>query len=148
MSGRTESKVSERMTSEEKALVRETWNKLAPVADVVAQRFYLRLFEVDPATRQLFRTTDLSDQRRKLIKALSFVVQGLDQLHTIAPLLSELGRRHAGYGVAERHYDSVGEALLWAFEHSLAVEWTSETSSAWARAYALVAGFMRGTECG
>ena len=132
------------MTPEQKMLVRRTWKSLAPIADLVAARFYQRLFAIDPTTPQLFETTDLSNQNRKLVKALTVVVGGLDQLETVAPILSDLGRRHIEYGVTERHYDSVGKALLWALEHALGLEWTSEIEDAWTHAYALVANTMRG----
>jgi hemoglobin-like flavoprotein len=34
-------------------------------------------------------------------------------LDQIVPAVQALGRRHAGYGVREPHYATVGEALLW-----------------------------------
>jgi hemoglobin-like flavoprotein len=134
------------MTPEQKMLVRKTWKTLAPEADRVAARFYQRLFAIDPTTPQLFAATDPSNQSQKLVKALTVVVQGLDQLETIAPILSDLGRRHSGYGITERHYESVGKALLWALEHALGLEWTSDIENAWAHAYALVANTMRGRQ--
>ena len=57
------------MSPEQKALVKETWQKAAPTADAVARLFYDRLFEIDAATRSLFKKTDLTEQRRKLIQA-------------------------------------------------------------------------------
>jgi hemoglobin-like flavoprotein len=144
MGSRTQSSWCDEMTTEESTLVRQTWSNLAPLADLVAARFYHRLFAIDPTTRTLFENTDLSDQHRKLVKALTVVVQGLDRLEMITPILSDLGRRHIGFGVTERHYDSVGTALLWALEQTLDSEWTSAVSDAWSRAYALVADIMRG----
>jgi hemoglobin-like flavoprotein len=40
-------------------------------------------------------------------------VDSLDRLDELAPKLTSLGRRHAGYGVREAHYETVGAALLW-----------------------------------
>jgi hemoglobin-like flavoprotein len=67
-------------------------------------------------TRLLFKTTNLADQRQKLIQALTVVVQGLDHLEALVPAFTDLGRRHARYGVMAGHYDAVGAALLWTLE--------------------------------
>ena len=48
------------MSPEEKALVKETWQKVLPVADTAARLFYDRLFEIDATTRPLFQTTNLT----------------------------------------------------------------------------------------
>ena len=56
------------MSPEHKALVKETWRKVAPMADAAARLFYDRLFEIDATTRPLFMATDLAEQRGKLIR--------------------------------------------------------------------------------
>ena len=83
------------------------------MADAAARLFYDRLFEIDATTRPLFKATDLTEQRRKLIQALTMVVQGLDHLEALVPTIADLGRRHAQFGVTDAHYDAVGAALLW-----------------------------------
>ena len=79
------------MSPEQKALVKETWRKVAPMADKAARLFYDRLFEIDATTPPLFKTTNLAEQRRKLIQALTVVVQGLDHLEELVPTLADLG---------------------------------------------------------
>ena len=131
------------MSPEQKALVKESWRKVAPMADAAARLFYDRLFEIDSTTRPLFQI-DLADQRRKLIQALTMVVQGLDHLETLVPTIADLGRRHAQFGVTDAHYDTVGAALLWTLEQGLGSAWTPEVKVAWSCAYALLADVMRG----
>jgi len=131
------------MSPEEKVLVQETWQKVLPIADTAAHLFYDRLFEIDPTTRPLFQATSFAEQRRKLIQALTMVVQGLDHLERLGPALSELGRRHAQYGVSNAHYDTVGMALLQTLERGLGSAWTPPVRAAWSHAYALLAGIMR-----
>jgi hemoglobin-like flavoprotein len=133
------------MSPEQKALVKETWRKVAPMADAAARAFYDRLFEIDATTRLLFKTTNnnLAEQRRKLTQALTVVVQGLDHLEALLPALADLGRRHAQYGVTAGHYDTVGAALLWTLEQGLGSGWTPEVKAAWSDAYALVADVMQ-----
>jgi len=123
--------------------IRETWALVIPIADAAAQLFYQRLFEIDVDAKSLFATTDMSAQNKKLIAALSLVVEKADQLDTIVPVLQELGRNHVKYGVKARHYDSVGSALLWTLEQGLGDRFTDRARAAWTVAYALVSGPMR-----
>lgn len=57
--------------------------------------------------------------------------------------LAALGRRHTGYGVQNRHYELVGEALLWALEHALGQDWDVALQDAWGEVYLLAASIMR-----
>jgi hemoglobin-like flavoprotein len=43
------------MTPEQIRIVQATWLKVLPIKDAAAQRFYSRLFELDPTLRHLFR---------------------------------------------------------------------------------------------
>jgi len=131
------------MSPHEKALVKETWAKVLPISETAAHQFYDRLFELDPTTRPLFHAASMADQRRKLIQALTVVVQGLDHLERLGPALADLGRRHAQYGVSVAHYDTVGAALLWTLEQGLGPAWTPQVRAAWSRSYALLADVMR-----
>ena len=131
------------MTPEQKHLVRTTWQAVAPDADTAAQLFYDRLFAIDPTTRPLFRSVDMPAQRRKLIDTLTVVVADIDDLGSLVPTIEALGRRHAGYGVNDAHYDSVGAALLWTLEQGLGAAWTPAAKDAWVQAFGLLAGVMR-----
>jgi hemoglobin-like flavoprotein len=131
------------MTPEQKQLVRETWKQAAPIGDAAADMFYGRLFETDPTTRKLFQATDMAAQRKKLLQTLSFAIRGLDDLDALVSKVEDLGRRHAGYGVTDAHYDSVGAALLWTLEQGLGRAWTPAVASAWTEVYALLSGIMR-----
>ena len=131
------------MTPDQKLLVKSTWAAVLPMADTAASLFYDRLFEIDPATRALFKSGDLAEQRKKLMQALAFVVAGLDHLDRLVPTIEELGRRHAEYGVTTAHYASVGAALLWTLEQGLASAWTSDAEAAWSAAYDLLSEVMQ-----
>jgi hemoglobin-like flavoprotein len=131
------------MTPEQKQLVKKTWKMVAPIADAAVSSFYGRLFEIDASARALFKSSDLPEQRHKLVQALSLVVQGIDDLAALTPRLADLGRRHAQLGVTESQYESVGAALLWTFEQSLGSAWTADVKQAWASAYAVLAGVMK-----
>jgi hemoglobin-like flavoprotein len=131
------------MTPEQKRLVENTWKQVAPIADAAAEIFYGRLFEIDPTTRKLFHATDMVAQRKKLLQTLSFAINGLNDLDALASKVEDLGRRHAGYGVTDPQYDSVGAALLWTLEQGLGQAWTPAVASAWTEVYQLLSRIMR-----
>jgi hemoglobin-like flavoprotein len=132
------------MLPDQKKLVRSTWSMVVPIADTAAALFYNRLFEIDSSTQPLFKKTDMAEQRLKLIQALATVINGLDNLATLVPVLEGLGRSHVKYGVTDHHYDSVGSALLWTLEQGLKDAWTPAVKAAWTAAYRAVAGVMLG----
>ncbi len=104
------------MSPEQKNLVKTTWAMVVPIADTAAGLFYDRLFAVDATTRPMFASTNMAEQRKKLMQALAFVINGLDQTEKLVPTIQTLGRNHVRYGVTDKHYDSVGSALLWTLE--------------------------------
>jgi hemoglobin-like flavoprotein len=134
---------SNTMSPHEKALVRETWGQVAPIADTAARLFYDRLFELDPDLRSLFAGVDMPSQRTKLVQALATVVAGIDRLDDLLPTIQDLGHRHAGYGVTDAHYATVAAALLWTLERGLGAAWNDAAAGAWTKAYTLIAGVMR-----
>jgi nitric oxide dioxygenase len=129
------------LTVRQISLVRSSFAEVAPIADLAAGLFYDRLFAVLPEVRRLF-PADLGPQRTKLMQALALAVASLDRPEAILPVLRELGRRHAGYGVVDAHYAAVGESLLWTLRQGLGDGFTPEVEAAWAETYALVATTM------
>lgn len=129
------------MTPRQIELLRSSWALVQPSPAPVAALFYDRLFQPDPSLRALFRG-NLEQQGHKLMAALSFVVEGLDDLPRRLPAIQDLARRHAGYGVQPTHYNTVGQALLWTLAHGLGAAATDEVLQAWRQAYALLSGVM------
>jgi hemoglobin-like flavoprotein len=132
------------LTPEQKQLVRSTWALVRPIQEEAARLFYGRLFEVDPSTRHLFVHSDMARQGRMLMQTINIAVTSLDRLEKILPAIEDLGRRHAGYGVTDEHYASVGEALLWTLGQGLGEAFTPEVEEAWAETYWTLATIMKG----
>jgi nitric oxide dioxygenase len=129
------------MTPERIALVRESFAKVRPIADDAAALFYGRLFQIAPEVRPLF-PADLTEQGRKLIATLAVVVNSLDDLPALLPVVQRLGARHAGYGVTPDHFAPVGAALLSTLEKGLGEDFTPEVRMAWTEAYHVLATVM------
>jgi len=130
------------MTPRQIDLIRTSWSAVEPISDAAARLFYDRLFESDPAIKRLFAKTDMQAQRGILMQTLALLVSSLDDFDRVVPVLEALGRVHAGYGVRERHYDTVEAALLWALDRGLGEAFDDETADAWATAYSAVASVM------
>jgi len=130
------------MTPRQIDLIRTSWSAVEPISDAAARLFYDRLFESDPAIKRLFANTDMQAQRGILMQTLALLVSSLDDFELVVPVLEALGRVHAGYGVRQRHYDTVEAALLWALDRGLGEAFDDETADAWATAYSAVASVM------
>jgi len=130
------------MTPRQKQIVRESFAAVREMAGPLAQLFYGRLFEVEPGVRRLFHE-DIKRQGDKLMDMLSAVVDNLEQLDTLTPALHAMGQRHVAYGVVDRHYDTVEQALLWSFGHALGADLDAETRAAWRTVIGKVSAAMK-----
>jgi hemoglobin-like flavoprotein len=129
------------MESKEIALVQSSFAEVKPISEQAAALFYGRLFEIAPAVKPLFKG-DMTEQGRKLMATLAYVVNGLADLPSILPAASALATRHVASGAKAEHYGPVGEALLWTLEKGLGPKWTAETAAAWTKAYTVLTGYM------
>lgn len=130
------------LSAEQIGLVRSSFDAIAPNAEKVVALFYGRLFSERPDLQSLFKGS-MQEQGHKLAAALATVIASLDRLDTIAPVLREMGRRHAGYGVRDADYADVGGALVWTLEAGLGSAFDADLRDAWAKAYGLLADTMK-----
>jgi len=113
-----------------------------PISEQAAELFYNRLFELDPSLRQLFKS-DMTEQGRKLMVMLKTAIASLDKIEQLIPVAEKLGKGHVKYGVKPEHYDTVGEALLWALSQGLGPAYTAEAEDAWGAVYTTLAATMK-----
>jgi hemoglobin-like flavoprotein len=130
------------MTPDQIALVQSSFGKVTPNAQLAAKIFYDRLFELDPSVRPLFKG-DIEEQGRKLMQVIAFAVASLGDANTLLPAVRTLGVKHRTYGVDDRHYDTVGAALLWTLEKGLGDAFTPPVKEAWTLTYSTLAGVMK-----
>ena len=132
---------SGRPTAKQIELAQTSFKKIVPIADAAAEMFYNRLFELDPSLKPLFKG-DMTEQGNMLMTVIETAVCDLDDLDAIVPTVKLLGIRHADYDVVDKHYNTVGEALLWTLEQKLGEDFTPEVKDAWAVVYTLIANIM------
>ena len=130
------------MESRQIDLVQQSFAEVKLIAATAAELFYGRLFALDPSLRPLFKG-DIVRQGQMLMSMIGAAVAGLRNLDTLAPVVKQLGARHAGYGVRKEHYATVGAALLWTLEQGLGPKFTLDVKLAWADAYALLSSVMQ-----
>lgn len=130
------------ITERDKKLVQQTFAQVEPIADTAAELFYNKLFELDPKLKALFKG-DMKDQGRKLMAMIKAAVRGLDNPPKLIPVVQDLGRRHVGYGVTEKDYDTVAAALIWTLGQGLKDGFTPEAEAAWTKVYSLLADVMQ-----
>src|SRR5690242_14743174 len=125
--------VAERRQSSEStmvAIIRSSFDLVAPHAEALGRHFYATLFSTAPETRDLF-PVNMEVQRSRLLRALVHVVQMVDRPDELVPFLEQLGRDHRKFGVIAEHYDAVGAALLSAVGEFAGAAWTPQIEKAW-----------------
>ena len=128
------------MTPEQVQLVRSTIAALADHPEF-ADRFYIRLFEVAPATEAMFG--DLEAQRQKLTDELAGMVDLLGDLSSLDARAAELGRRHRDYGVRAGHYPVARAVMVDTLGDVLGDAFGTEEREAWERATMLITELMQ-----
>jgi hemoglobin-like flavoprotein len=118
------------LTGEQKRLIRESFTRIEPAADLVARLFYLKSIDLDPSLRAMFKDPTRA-QRRKFMAAMKIAVVSLDRLQALQPILKLLGARQRQEGVKPSHYGAFRRAWVWTLEQSLEARFSREAKEAW-----------------
>ena len=129
------------LTEREIAAIGDSFARIAADPEGAGAAFYAHLFRIAPETRALF-PADISRQAGKLTAVTGVVVAQLHDLGPLRGVLADLGRRHAGLGVAPGLYAAVGAALRAMLAERLGPAATPATLDAWGRAYGMLAAAM------
>ena len=123
-------------------LLESSFQALVPQGEAFVTAFYDRLFTSFPQTRAFFTSTDMKEQRKKLLGALALVIQNLRKPGVLTSALQGLAQRHVTYGVLPEHYPIVGAVLLETFSDVLGERWTPIYHDAWVAAYEAICTIM------
>jgi NAD(P)H-flavin reductase/hemoglobin-like flavoprotein len=133
------------MDSRTVALIRTTFKAVAAEEggpEKLARSFYAILFAEYPHIRDLFPAA-LDAQRDRLVKAIGYTVDRLEEPDRLLPFLAQLGRDHRKYGVTAEHYVAVGKSLQLALRTYAGTElWTDEVERAWHEGIGVIADTM------
>lgn len=127
-----------------KELVQSTWKAVEEALGVDATKlFYKHLFEEYPEVLPLFAHADMEAQAEKLFKTVELAVKFLDDVEGLIPVLEDMGKRHYdSWNVEPKHYDQVGECLIWTLAAGLGDAWTDDVKDAWTWVYGVIAKHM------
>ena len=130
------------MDETQRALVRATFAKIAPISDQAGAMLYERMFAIDQGLRRLF-AIDIETQGAKLMAVLKIAIANLHQPGHVLSAVRDLSIRHVGYGVKPDDYAALGEALQWTLEQALGEDFTPEVREAWSTCYHELADEMK-----
>jgi len=129
------------MQAQQIQLVRASFAAVRLTVSQPGALFYDNLFAADPSLRELFHVS-IAQQGERLMAMIGSALDLLEQPATLVPVLRQLGARHAGYGVKDSHYATVGGALIQTLEQGLGVAFASDVRQAWVDLYAVISSTM------
>ena len=130
------------LTEREIKLIKNNWGELRGIKpEIIGDVFYRKLFIDMPELKRMF-TTSTEEQSKKLIDMLNLIVARLERLNELTKDIKQLAKRHAGYGVTEKHYQYVGAALIWTLQQALRNTWNTELQNAWLSCYTILSNAM------
>ena len=114
-------------------------------SEELIRRFYTRWFAIDVSVRDLF-PPDMAAQRTAFAQAITWLFSELiaQRAHEPVAFLAQLGRDHRKYGVTQRHYDSMQDALHTTLRSHLIESWDDKLAETARQAIELIIGVMRG----
>jgi len=83
------------------------------------------------------------EQGKALFMMLDMIVKCLDIQDKIVPIVFDLGKRHAMYGVRDRNYEPFEQALMDTLSNIIGGEFTQDVRMAWSSAFAFLADIMK-----
>jgi NAD(P)H-flavin reductase/hemoglobin-like flavoprotein len=127
------------------SLVRTTFKSVSAQDDgpeKLARSCYAILFRNYPQIRDVFPVA-MDSQRDRMMRALAYMVDRLEDLDQLLPFLAQLGRDHRKYGVGKADYRAVCDALTRALQTFAGNEvWTDDVGKAWSDVLSLIAETM------
>ncbi|MFV2014011.1 MAG: globin domain-containing protein [Candidatus Heimdallarchaeota archaeon] len=128
------------LTSSEISLIKTSWEQIQDNPQKVRKIFYLKIFEIEPEARKLFRETFLSFD--SLPDSFLFMREHLDNLEKEIPRIKRLGLKHKTYGVKKKYYPIGQTALLWTFQQIMKDKFTTDMINAWAKLFEFMAHYL------
>jgi hemoglobin-like flavoprotein len=121
------------MTEASVQRIAANYELLAPRLQALTDAFYVRLFEVMPEARPLFRI-DIAVQSQHLAAALAMIVRNLRLLDALEQPLMELGVHHAHVGVRPEQYPVLIRTMVESLRDHSGDTWSAQLEADWTSA--------------
>ena len=129
------------------ALLKSSFSRILEKEHALPRRFYAKLFDMHPELRRFFVGAQ-PQQEQMLARALVAMVDRFDDAPWIEEQLSQLGQRHARYGITPAMYKPFGDALLATLAEVAGPDWTPQVAAAWSEAFIEIARLMLKSKSG
>ena len=131
-------------------LVQTSFAQVLPNANTTAEHFFNYLFERSPELTAILLGSMFKDEglnqleqhKKRFVSTVQMVMKGLDGVDKLVPNVQEWGRKYANRGLEAQHYETIGDALLWALEQTPGVAMSTDTKHAWRSTYVLLQGIV------
>jgi NAD(P)H-flavin reductase/hemoglobin-like flavoprotein len=123
------------------ALIRWSFSVVERRAEHLGVYFYAHLFHHHPGLRAMFPER-MSEQRDRLLSALTTAATHVDDTPTLVAYLRDLGFDHRKFGVLPEHYPAVGASLVATLKYFSGAAWTPQVEASWIAAYGVIAQVM------
>ncbi|KAF2931657.1 anaerobic nitrite reductase NSHB5-like [Oryza sativa Japonica Group] len=140
-------------------LVLRSWQSMKKDSESIALKFFLRIFEIAPAAKQMFSFLrdsgdDVPLENHPKVKAHAVTVfvmacESATQLRKTGDVkvreatLRRLGATHVKAGVADAYFEVVKTALLDTIKDAVPEMWSPEMKGAWEEAYDQLAAAIK-----
>ncbi|XP_045176618.1 myoglobin-like [Mercenaria mercenaria] len=136
-------------TSAEKIALRLSWNAfLAGDASKRGFDMFTRMFKQHPETQSIFKfahgssAAQMQNSSRlifhvtRVVKYIGKVIENLDQLEEVVPMLKQLGGRHGtgGYNVPAKFFPYLGEAMRSLMKENVS-NYSEKTNRLWVKLF-------------
>ena len=118
------------MTAQGLDTIRTSFNALSPHVEVLGERFFARLFILQPSLRALL-PRDHWQRSHDLIALLGMVVKNANRPEQIESALMDFGAKAQRVGIMPQHYGMARRALLDSMKDVLGADWTTEVEGDW-----------------
>lgn len=99
------------LTVDQIRLVTESYELIRLSPRPYSEIFYYHLLLDHPFARALF-PDDMAHQVAVFSRTIDALVANINDIQTISPFLSDLGKKHVKYGVKAYQYEEVGTVLI------------------------------------
>ncbi|KAK2183683.1 hypothetical protein NP493_300g03003 [Ridgeia piscesae] len=144
-----------KISEDQKRLVRETWPRVNAHQRQAGTHMYLRIFQVCPAIKGVFRLQDVANENVtshpkmmmhavRFIQSIEVAVDHMDALDEIvAPVFVNLGRRHLHYkNLLEDQFSMFSHGVLYSWHSALEHVFKAEVQSAWNQLFEFIVQHM------
>ncbi len=118
------------MTAQGLDTIRTSFSALSPHAETLGERFFTRLFVLQPSLRALL-PRDHWQRSHDLVALLGMVVKNASRPEQIQNALMDFGAKAQRVGIMPQHYGLARRALLDSMKDVLGADWTPEVEGDW-----------------